>query len=219
MRAVSVVTPVKPRLRGWFHTVAFFVSLPAGIALVLLARGAGARAAALVYALSLTAVFAASAAYHRGAWSAAARRRMKRLDHSMIYVLIAGTYTPVCALALRAPWSILLLSVVWAGAAAGIALKSARIDGLSLLTGILYVALGWLAVVALPQLVRSIPTTAIALMIVGGVLYTIGASVLARRWPDPAPRVFGYHEVWHALMVIAAACHYAMILLVVLAAG
>jgi hemolysin III len=144
---------------------------------------------------------------------------MKRLDHAMIFVLIAGTYTPVCALALRAPWSVVLLSIVWAGAAVGIGLKIARIDGLHAVTGTLYVVLGWLAVLALPALVRSLSSAATALMISGGVLYTAGALVLARKRPDPAPRTFGYHEVWHACMVTAAACHYAMVLLVLRAGG
>jgi hemolysin III len=216
---MSAVVPTKPKLRGWFHEIGFFVSLPAGAALVLFARDGGARATALVYAFSLTAVFGASAAYHRVRWSVAALRRMKRLDHSMIFVLIAGTYTPVCALVLRAPWSVVLLSVVWAGAAVGIVLKIARIDGLSVLSGTLYVVLGWLAVLALPQLVRTLPTPATILMLAGGILYTVGAIVLARRRPDPAPAVFGYHEVWHAFMVAAAACHYAMILLILRAAA
>ena len=219
MTAMSAVASVKPRLRGWFHTVAFFVSVPAGVALVLLAGDAGARATATVYALSLSAVFAASAAYHRIAWSPAALRRMKRLDHSLIFVLIAGTYTPVCALALDTPWSVVLLSAVWAGAAAGVGLKTARIDGLHASTGALYVVLGWLAVLALPQLVRNLPSAATVLMVAGGVLYTIGALVFARKKPDPAPRVFGYHEVWHAFMVTAAACHYAMIVLILRAAA
>jgi hemolysin III len=219
MNAMSAVASAKPRLRGWFHTVAFFVSVPAGVALVLLAGDAGARATVTVYALSLSAVFAASAAYHRIAWSEAALRRMKRLDHSLIFVLIAGTYTPVCALALHTPWSVVLLAAVWAGAAAGVGLKTARIDGLHASTGALYIVLGWLAVLALPQLVRNLPPAATVLMVAGGVLYTIGALVLARRKPDPAPRVFGYHEVWHAFMVTAAACHYAMIVLILRAAA
>jgi hemolysin III len=216
---VTAVVDAKPRLRGWFHAVAFFVSAPAGVALVLLARDTGARVTALVYALSLSAVFASSASYHRIPWSAAALRRMKRLDHSMIFVLIAGTYTPVCALGLHAPWSVVLLAIVWAGAGAGIALKAARIDGLGALTGTMYVALGWVAVVALPELFRTLPPAANVLMVLGGVLYTAGALVLLRRRPDPVPAVFGYHEVWHAFMVTAAACHYTMILLVLRAAG
>jgi hemolysin III len=122
---MSAATVPKPKLRGWFHEVGFFVSVPAGVGLVAQARDPVGRLTALVYAVSLTAVFGASAAYHRVRWSPAARRRMKRLDHSMIFVLIAGTYTPVCALALDAPWSVVLLGVVWSGAAVGIVLKVA----------------------------------------------------------------------------------------------
>lgn len=207
--------PPKPLLRGRFHQSAFFVSIPAGVALAFLAAGALARTAAIVYAVSLTAVFGASAAYHCRDWSPEALRRMKRLDHSMIYVLIAGSYTPASLLVLRGAWSVVVLSLVWAGAAVGITLKLVRIDGFHVLTGFLYMALGWLALVALPQPVRGLSPVATALMVTGGVLYTLGAMVLARRRPDPAPRVFGYHEVWHAFMTAAVACHYGMILLVV----
>lgn len=204
----------KPRLRGRIHEVAFVASLPAGVALVALAPTTTARVVALVYALSLSAVFGSSAAYHRGTWSTDALRRMKRLDHSMIYVLIAGSYTPVTVLVLDGAWSVVLLSAVWVGALVGIALKLARIDGLRAVTATLYVVLGWLAVLALPQLVRELPAAGVALMLVGGVLYTGGAIVLALRRPDPDPAVFGYHEVWHALMTAAAACHWVMILVI-----
>ncbi len=207
--------PAKPRLRGRFHQVAFFVSIPAGAALAAVATGAVARTAAIVYAASLSAVFGASAAYHRGDWEPKALRRMKRLDHSMIFVLIAGSYTPMCLLALHGAWAIVMLSMVWAGAIVGIMLKLIRIDGFSALTGFLYIALGWVALFALPQLVRGLSPGAIALMVAGGLLYTVGAIVLASRRPDPSPSTFGYHEVWHALMVAAVACHYAMIMLVV----
>ncbi|HEX9123397.1 MAG TPA: hemolysin III family protein [Actinomycetota bacterium] len=207
--------PPKPRLRGRIHEVAFFASLPAGAALVLLAEGTAARIGALVYALSLSAVFGASAAYHRGRWSPPALRRMKRLDHSMIFVLIAGSYTPIALLVLHGAWSVVILSVVWAGAATGIVLKFAKIDGLHVPTGILYMGLGWLAVVALPQLLRGMSATQATLMVLGGLLYTAGALVFAMKRPDPRPAVFGFHEVWHAFMVTAAACHFAMIVLVV----
>lgn len=209
------VAPSKPRLRGRIHQVGFFVSIPAGAILVALADGAAATAVAAVYAASLSAVFGASAAYHRGAWSPQVRRWMKRLDHSMIYVLIAGSYTPVTVLALRGAWEAVLLSVIWAGAAVGITLKMVKPDGLSLLTAILYMAMGWLALVALPQLVRGMSLAELVLLVCGGLLYTAGAIVFASRRPDPMPEVFGYHEIWHAFMVAAAACHYAMILLVV----
>jgi hemolysin III len=206
--------PVKPLLRGWIHTVAFFVSIPAGVVLVLLAQSAAARAVAAIYALSLTAVFGASAAYHRVGWSPRAGRRMKRLDHSMIFVLIAGSYTPISILVLRGAWSVVILSIAWAGAALGIALKLARIDGLHVVTGILYIGLGWLVTIALPQLVRGMTLPQLALLVTGGLLYTAGAIVFATKRPDPRPAIFGFHEVWHSFMVAAAACHFAMIALV-----
>ncbi len=207
--------PEKPRWRGRIHQVAFFVSVPAAIVLVTLAEGRAARIAAGIYALSLVAVFGASAAYHRGEWTPKALRRMKRLDHSMIFVLIAGSYTPIALLILHGPWSIVILSVVWAGAVSGITLKLIRIDGFSVLTAALYMAMGWFALVALPQLLHEMPPPALVLTIVGGLLYTVGAVVFALRRPNPSPSVFGYHEIWHAFMVAAAACHFAMVAIVV----
>lgn len=202
-------------MRGRIHQVAFWISLPAGVVLVLLAQGPAATAAAAVFAGSLSAVLGSSAAYHLGRWSARAHRWMKRLDHSMIFVLIAGTYTPVSVLVLDGAWEVVLLSTVWAGAAVGITLKMVRPEGLSVTSAILYMGLGWLALVALPQLLRGLSPVEAILMLAGGLLYTAGAIVFARRRPDPRPAVFGYHEIWHALMVAAATCHYAMVLLVV----
>lgn len=216
MTTMDAVVPLaKPRWRGRIHQVAFFVSIPAGVALVLVADGWVATVAASVYAISLVAVFGASAAYHRGRWTAPALRRMKRLDHSMIFVLIAGSYTPIALLALDGPWTIVILSIVWTGAATGIVLKLVRIDGFNVLTGALYMILGWLALIAFPPMIQGMPPAALALAIVGGVLYTAGAIVFATRHPDPAPTVFGYHEVWHSFMVAAAACHFAMITILV----
>ena len=212
---VAVVSPPKPRWRGRIHQVAFFVSIPAGIALVVLAQGWVARLAALVYALSLVAVFGSSAAYHRGRWTPVALRRMKRLDHSMIFVLIAGTYTPVALLALDGSWTVVMLSIVWAGAVTGIVLKMVRIDGFRVLSNGLYIVLGWIALVAFPSMIREMQPAALTLAVVGGLLYTAGAIVFATRHPDPAPIVFGYHEVWHAFMMAAAACHFAMITILV----
>jgi len=216
MTAMDAVAPLaKPLWRGRIHQVAFFVSIPAGVALVLVADGWVARVAASVYAISLVALFGASAAYHRGRWTPPALRRMKRLDHSMIFVLIAGSYTPVALLALDGPWTIVILSIVWTGAATGIVLKLVRIDGFNVLTGALYMVLGWLVVIALPRMIQGMSPAALVLAIVGGVLYTVGAIVFATRHPDPAPTVFGYHEVWHAFMVAAAACHFAMVTILV----
>ncbi|HZD80304.1 MAG TPA: hemolysin III family protein [Actinomycetota bacterium] len=205
----------KPRLRGRIHEVAFFCSIPAALALVLIARGPAARIASAVYALSLVGVFGVSASYHRGRWSSAARRRMKRVDHSMIYVLIAGSYTPVSLLVLDGPVAAILLAAVWMGASVGVALKITRIDGFRAATGGLYVGLGWLVLVVMPQLIRGMTAAEVALLLTGGAFYTLGAIVFAAKRPDPRPSVFGFHEVWHALMVTAAACHFAMIALLV----
>jgi hemolysin III len=206
---------IRPRLRGRIHQVAFFFAVPAGVVLVVLARGTVATTVAAIYTASLVAVFGASAAYHRGAWSPTARRRMKRLDHSMIYVLIAGSYTPVAVLALHGPWQVVVLALVWTGAAVGVALKLVAPGDLRVVSATLYMVLGWLALIALPQIVRGLSRPDVVLMISGGLLYTAGAIVFATRRPDPRPLVFGYHEIWHAFMVVAAACHFAMIALVV----
>jgi hemolysin III len=202
-----------PRLRGRLHQVAFLVSIPAGIALVLAARSGLARLGVLVYALSLTAMFGTSAAFHRLRWSPRARPRMDRLDRTMIYVLIAGSYTPVCLLALRPGWRVAFLALVWTGAAVGVALVLLRNRhrGIGVVRMVLYLGLGWLSLLILPQLARALGLGQLALGVVGGLLYTVGAVVLIRRRPDPNPRVFGYHEVWHAFTVAAGACHYALI--------
>ncbi|MEP7033228.1 MAG: hemolysin III family protein [Actinomycetota bacterium] len=211
--------PAKPRLRGRIHQVAFFVSIPAGVLLIVLAHGAAGKTAAIIYAVSLSAVFGASASYHVGSWSKPALRRMKRLDHSMIFMLIAGSYTPVALLVLHGAWSVVILSLIWTMAALGITLKLARIDGLSKLAATLYVSMGWLIVIPFLQLYRGLSTAGLTLLVAGGALYTLGAVVFAKRTPDPNPAVFGYHEVWHAFIVAAAACHWAMILLVLRAAA
>lgn len=210
----AVLAPAKPRLRGRIHQVAFFVSIPAGVLLIVLAQGAAGTTAAVIYAVSLSAVFGASASYHVRAWSKPALRRMKRLDHSMIFVLIAGSYTPITLLVLHGAWSVVILSLIWSMAAVGIALKLARIDGLPKTAAILYMSMGWLVLIPFVQLYRGLSTAELTLLVAGGVLYTLGAITFARRRPDPNPAVFGYHEVWHAFIVAAAACHWAMILLV-----
>lgn len=205
-------------MRGRFHQVAFMVSIPAGSVLVAAGRTTVARVSTAVYAVSLSALYGVSAAYHRLPWSPKARLRMKRLDHSAIFVLIAGSYTPICLLVLHGWMRIAILAGVWAGAAAGVAIKLAAIHRTRLLGVGLYIGLGWVAVVALPQTLRGLSPAGIALMAIGGVLYTGGAIVYATRRPDPNPRVFGFHEVWHSAVVMATACHYAMIMLIALSA-
>ena len=203
-------------MRGWLHTVAFFASIPAGAVLVMSAGTTASRIAALVYSLSLAGLFGASAAYHVLPWQETGRRRMKRLDHSMIFVLIAGTYTPFALLVVRGPWGIVLLATIWIGAIIGIIIKLIRIDGFPVIGGTLYIVLGWLALLALPRLLSELDTLELTLIVAGAVIYTLGAVGLLRRKPDPSPAVFGYHEVWHVAVIAACACFYVVTLLVVL---
>jgi hemolysin III len=202
----------KPRLRGVSHQWAFYVSLALGAALVAAAEAGQPRLAAAVYAVSVAALFGTSALYHRITWaSRAARRWMKRLDHSMIFFLIAGTYTPFALLVLDGALATGILVVVWSGALAGILMKLVWIDAPKALVAILYLALGWVAVAAFPTLLDELGITGTALVAVGGLLYTAGALVYAFQRPNPAPAVFGYHEVFHALVILAAALQYAVI--------
>lgn len=207
----------KPLLRGWLHTVAFGLSIPAGIVLVIVAPDLGARLAAVVYWLTLMAQFGVSALYHRGDWSERAHARMRTIDHSVIFLLIAGTYTPFCVTVLEPPLAWWVLGVVWAGAAVGIGTKLYRVD-LHVLSGFLYIGLGWVIVVIFPTIARALDGWQIALMVTGGLLYSLGALVLALNRPDPFPETFGYHEIWHAATIAAAGCLYTVILTVYLAA-
>jgi hemolysin III len=211
--SLQLPLPGKPRLRGRLHQVAFVVSIPAGIALVWAAHSPLARVAALVYAISLAAMFGTSAALHRRHWSPRAWLCMDQLDRVMIYVLIAGSYTPVVLLALRPGWRVAFLALVWTVAAVGICLVLVWNRGRVIFVTrmVLYLGLGWISVVLLPQLADTIGLGRLALGVLGGVLYTVGVVVLIRRRPDPNPRVFGYHEVWHAFTLAAGACHYTLI--------
>ncbi|MGH7894750.1 MAG: PAQR family membrane homeostasis protein TrhA [Candidatus Binatia bacterium] len=204
----------RPLLRGVLHHYAFFASLASGALLLVLAPDRRARVAVAVYGCSLSALLGVSALYHRVTWSPSRRRWMGRLDHSMISVLIAGTYTPFGVLGLSGAFAAVLLAVVWGGAVANIALHLLWIDAPKWLSSALYVALGWVGVAAMPGLVAHVGWTPTALLFVGGVLYSLGALVYALRRPDPVPSVFGYHEVFHALVVVAAMAHYAAVALV-----
>jgi len=170
----------------------------------------------MVYALSLSALFGVSALYHEVTWSDPVRRWMRRLDHSMIFLLIAGTYTPFGVLVLPGTLARVVIAVVWGGALLGMALNMVWIDAPKWISAIVYIALGWIAVVAFPELVSELGATATGLILLGGVLYSAGAAVYALRCPDPAPDVFGYHEVFHALVIAAAVAHYAVVAFYVL---
>ena len=211
---LDVLTAVRPRMRGQLHQIAFFLSIPAGVVVVAAAGTTTARVGALVYACSLTAMFATSAAYHRLAKTLRARLWMRRADHAVIFVLIAGSYTPVCLLVLDGAWRVVALSVVWAGALLGVGIKVFLLHAMRF-GNALYLVMGWAVLALVPSL--SERPVVLGLLAAGGLLYTSGTVVLTRRRPDPVPEVFGYHEVWHCLVVAAGACHYAMILLLVAA--
>jgi hemolysin III len=206
---------LRPRLRGVSHQYAFFVSVAVGPALVLIADGAGKRAGAAVFAITIATMFGVSALYHRVAWEPSARRWMRRLDHAAIYLLIAGTYTPFALLALSGAWRWTILPIVWGGALAAIVLKVAWVDGPKWLSAAIGLGLGWVGVIVLPQLWSHAGPTGIVLLAIGGLLYTVGAVVYARERPDPVPTVFGYHEIFHALVIAAAGCQYAAVALFV----
>jgi hemolysin III len=208
---------IKPRLRGVSHQWAFVAFAVLGVALVVAAPAGRATLAAAIYATTVIAMFGVSALYHRHTWiSAAARRWMRRLDHSMIFLLIAGTYTPFALLVLDGALATAILAGVWAGAAAGIVMNMIWVDAPKWVTALVYVLLGWVAIAAFPELASEIGIAAITLVATGGVLYTLGAIVYAARWPNPAPAVFGYHEIFHVLVIGAAALHYAVIAFFVL---
>jgi hemolysin III len=197
----------KPLLRGISHEIAAGFALAAWVLLASRAAPGRALSAAHVYGASLFALFAVSAAYHRPAWSPRARLLMRRLDHSAIFLLIAGTYTPFCLLLPRAQGTP-LLAVVWGGAAAGVLQSVLWVRAPKPLVATLYVVLGWVIIPVLPTLRVTLGPSGLALLAGGGALYTLGAVVYASRRPDPFPRVFGYHEVFHALVIAAAVCHF-----------
>ncbi len=204
--------PVKPKLRGRLHQCTFFASIPAGVIVIARSNHSSAYVAAALYAASMTILFGTSAAYHRGRWTAKARALMQRLDHAMIFVLIAGSYTPITLLALRPGWGITMLSVVWTLTVIGVTVTLVKFDFVDKHGGYFYIALGWMMVIALPVVVHALSTTQLILLATGGIFYTVGAINFGREWPRLQPRTFGYHELWHVMTVIAAGCHYALVL-------
>ena len=203
---------LKPRMRGVLHQWAFPASVVAGAGLVLQADSARARIATVIYALSVAALLGTSAAYHRVDWrTVAARRRMRRLDHTMIFVLIAGTYSPFALLVLRGTLGVAILVGVWSAAVAGAVFKLVWIDAPGWLVAACYIVAGWVAVVAMPELAGRLGIAAVGALALGGIIYSIGAVVYVVRRPDPVPAVFGYHELFHSLVLVAAALQYAVV--------
>jgi hemolysin III len=202
---------VKPRLRGVFHEVAFFVSLVAGVALVSAAPTLSSGLVVAVYALSISLLFGVSALFHRHTWGPVGRRRMRRLDHSTIFIAIAGSYTAVAAFALSGWARTTILCLVWIGAAVGITLRQLWLDAPKWVITIPYVVVGWAAVIVLPDLWRSLGSVGFTLLLTGGLAYTAGAVVYALKRPNPVPGVLGYHEVFHACTVVGAILHFVVV--------
>lgn len=209
--SISYLAAQRPHWRGKLHSWAFFASIPAGIALIVMAQGAAATTGAAIYSATLLLLFGTSASYHRLAQSERARSIMQRLDHSMIYLLIAGTYVPLCLVAMPPGWGIPMLAIVGSLAALGMVLKLGFFHGARYVSYSLYIVMGWVAVVAAPVLVDSLTGLQLGLIVAGGVAYTVGFPVLLTRRPNPWPTTFGYHEVWHLLTVVAAALHFAAV--------
>jgi hemolysin III len=206
--ATSPLPPIRPSLRGVVHQWSFFAALVAGAALVVWAPAGRATAACAVYSLALAGLLGTSALYHRVTWKPRARAWLRRLDHAMIFVLIAGTYTPFAVLVLDGTLGDVVLVGVWSGAAAGIVFTLVWTDAPKWLTATTYVALGWFSIIAVPEITQRAGAGALVLLGLGGIAYTAGAVVYARRRPDPRPTTFGYHEIFHVLVVLAAAAHF-----------
>jgi hemolysin III len=214
--APAVTEPSKPRLRGMLHLIAFPVSLVTGAVLLLaVADTAAERWACAVYTLASAVLFGVSALYHRGRWDPRTRARLRRLDHSNIFLMIAGTYTPLCVALLDGTTRQVVLTVVWVGALAGIVFRVAWLTAPAWLYTPFYVALGWVAVTVLPELGAAGGGAVVGLLVAGGLAYSVGGVVYALRRPDPVPATFGYHEVFHTGTIIGFACHYAAVALAV----
>ena len=197
-----------PLLRGVLHAWAFYFAVVAGVVLVVLAPAGEARLASIVYAVGLCALFAGSGLYHRWRWNPRWRPLLRRIDHSTIFVFIAASYTPIALLVLDGPLRIVVLATVWAGALAGVIFSVAWINAPRALVAGTYLALGWMAVITTPQLVDRLPVAPLTLLAAGGVLYTTGAIVYALKRPNISPRVFGFHELFHAFVIGAALAHF-----------
>lgn len=207
----------RPRLRGVFHQWAFFAALAAGVALVVLADGALATFSSWVYAAALVAMFGASALYHRFPWKSATRRLWaRRLDHSMIFVFIAASYTPFALLAFQGTIRWIVLVAAWGGAALGLVAELLWVGSPRWLGGVACVAIGWVGILAAPQLFTRVGIAGAVLVLVGGVLYTVGAGIYAAKWPNPFPSTLGFHEIFHVLVVAAAVAQFVAVSLVVL---
>ena len=202
---------VVPRLRGLLHAYAFWFALAAAVALLLVAPDARARTAALIYGIGLCALFGASATYHRWRGNPRWKPILRRVDHSTIFRFIAASYTPIALLVLDGPLRVIVLASIWVGALAGVVMSICWIDAPRVLVALCYIAVGWVAIVAMPQLFSARGPGLPVLLLVGGLLYSLGAAAYATQKPNPWPRTFGFHEVFHSLVIAAAVVHFVAI--------
>jgi len=218
MAVAAAVPDTRPRLRGWLHLGAFPTAILAGLVLIATAPTFAGRASTAVFVATSAALFGVSALYHRSHLSPRATTWLKRLDHANIYLIIAGTYTPIAVLALDGTARTALLAVIWSGAAAGVAFRTLWVGAPRWLYTPLYIVLGWAAVFVMPQLVAGAGMAATVLLFSGGVLYTVGGVIYALKRPNPSVQWFGFHEVFHAFTVAAYAVQFVSVALVVYAA-
>lgn len=211
MMRVGILDERRPLLRGYFHLAAALAAVAGAVGLVLLADSPRAYVGGAVFAVSLTALYTISGTYHAISWGRRARAVLKRLDHAMIFVLIAGTYTPICLLAASDAWGLSLLAIVWSIAGMGIVLKVTWPDAPRWLGVGLYLATGWIALVAATELADWFALAPLLLLAGGGLLYSAGGVIYALRRPDPFPRVFGYHEVFHLFVIAGSVLHYSLV--------
>jgi hemolysin III len=202
------LTAGKPRLRGWLHAGTFPLAVIAGVVLITLAPTTAGRVSATIYTVTAALLFGTSAAYHRGSWSPRTQGVLKRLDHSNIFLIIAGTYTPFAALLLPSGRARVLLFIVWGGAVGGVLFRVLWVGAPRWLYTPVYIALGWVAVIYLPDFLRQGGVALLSLVVIGGLLYTVGGVVYGVKRPDPSPRWFGFHEIFHACTVAAFIVHY-----------
>jgi hemolysin III len=219
MTTDSLAPQVKPLLRGVLHQGAFFVAVVIGVLVTVYAEGTRATVGALIFAASVVGMLGASTLYHRVTWTPPMRLRMRRLDHAGIYLLIAGTYTPVALMVVHGTTGRIVLAVVWCGSLAAIALKFLWDEAPKWLSAVIALALGWVGIFAMPQVWSHAGAAAVVLLGIGGLAYTIGALVYAFRRPQLRPEIFGYHELFHALTLVAVACQYVAIAFFVLHVG